>query len=205
MYFQLPHRIMWPQVCAAGLIRIFFTLLTHKRQTLVSSQFYFQIENLENTFKCTWWLLLTVESSPILFHLFKTFCFCFCSQNFGGSKNSVTHFSFTSAFKTRLLQSPPLVSHRSQWNPLKVFNIHQIKEFANIPNSTVEELKCSWADSYSVLHISGAVMMAASRDVCRLGSCWDWDSVCRWGRGETGGVSGNCLPFGFKQQRSVKS
>lgn len=48
----------------------------------------------------------------------------------------------------------PLMSPLSRWNPLKVFNIHQIKEFANILNSTLKELNCSCANSHSMLHIS---------------------------------------------------
>lgn len=56
------------------------------------------------------------------------------------------------------------MSQTSHWNPLKVFNIHQIKEFANIPNRTLKELKCSWANSDSMFHISVAV--AVPRVTC---------------------------------------
>lgn len=176
---------------------LIFSLWLFWAQSLIGSYRWFLLSDIKLGGYC--WISL------ILFHLFKTifhahvkrfpFCktfhSCFGRQNLWCSKNSLWHiFHLLLLLKTRLLQSPPLLSQRSQWNPLKVFNIHQIKEFANIPNSAVEELKCSCASSDSMLHISGAVMMAASRDVCCFGSCWEWDSLCRCGRGETGGRQG---------------
>lgn len=77
------------------------------------------------------------------------------------------------------MPAQPLMSQTPQWNPLKVFNIHQIKEFASILNSPLKELKVD-----SMLHISAAVMAPCSRDAIRLVSCWEWDVATggRWGR-----------------------
>lgn len=75
-------------------------------------------------------------------------------------------------------------------NPLKVFNIHQIKEFANIPDIPLKELNCSMS------HISVPVMERGSRDVFCSASCWEWDSVWHSGglRGD-GGASGEPWTF----------
>lgn len=77
----------------------------------------------------------------------------------------------------------PLPSQMSLQNPLTEFNIHQIKEFANIPNSTVRELNRSRANSDSMLHISVLVPVPGSRDVLRFVSRWAQSSLCHRGGG----------------------